>query len=111
MDEYSDIKVLQGWDENISDYFYEPGMTATYEYDFGDGWDHEIVLEGILLKDKSVKYPCCIDGRRACPPEDCGGTWGYDNLLKVISDPNNDEYESTDMVDTCQEKILPHAFY
>jgi hypothetical protein len=100
MDEYIDIKVLQGWNENISDYFFEPGMTATYEYDFGDSWDHEIVLEGILLKDKSVKYPCCIDGRRACPPEDCGGT-----------DPNNDEYESTiEWLSGWYGKYDPEAF-
>jgi hypothetical protein len=95
IDDFDDIKVIQGWDEYISDYFIEPGRIATYEYDFGDSWNHEIVLEGILLKEKAIKYPRCIDGQRACPPEDCGGVWGYENLLKVIADPNNDEYEST----------------
>ena len=111
MDDFDDIKILQGWDEYISDYLFEPGMIATYEYDFGDSWNHEIVLEGILLKDKTSNYPRCIDGQRACPPEDCGGIWGYENLLKVIADPDNDEYESTiEWLSGWYGKYDPEAF-
>lgn len=47
-----------------------------YEYDFGDGWDHEVVFEGCPLLDKDTKYPLCLEGERACPPKDVGGVWG-----------------------------------
>lgn len=64
-----------------------------YEYDFGDSWKHDIILEKILPHDKMKYYPVCIDGERNCPPEDCGGFPGYKHLLSVISDPSNEEYE------------------
>jgi hypothetical protein len=64
-----------------------------YEYDFGDGWMHKIKLEKILAYDKSLKLPSCIAGKGNCPPEDCGGIWGYYNLLAIISDPKHEEYE------------------
>ena len=63
-----------------------------YEYDFGDGWEHKIILEKIL-DTYNQKKPICIEGERNCPPEDCGGAFGYEDLLKIISDPNNDGYE------------------
>jgi len=86
-------------------------MIASYEYDFGDSWHHEIVFEGILLKEKTIKYPCCIGGQRACPPEDCGGVWGYENLLKIIANPNNDEYKSTiEWLSGWYGKYAPEAF-
>lgn len=66
--------------------------SLNYEYDFGDGWEHKIVLEKILPYDGSVKVPTCIKGKRACPLEDCGGIWGYDNLLEVIKDPSHPEH-------------------
>ncbi|MGC8497224.1 MAG: plasmid pRiA4b ORF-3 family protein [Thermoplasmata archaeon] len=67
----------------------------TYEYDFGDSWDHNLVIEKVLPKDPEETYPKCIAGKRACPPEDCGGTYGYYQLLKILSDPSNEEYEET----------------
>ncbi|CAK0744972.1 conserved hypothetical protein [Gammaproteobacteria bacterium] len=63
-----------------------------YEYDFGDGWNHKIVLEK-KLPHGSVIVPSCIKGKRACPPEDCGGIWGYMELVEVMRDPSHDEYE------------------
>ncbi len=51
-------------------------VDSAYEYDFGDGWDHKITLEKTLSYDDSVQVPCHIKGKRACPPEDCGGVWG-----------------------------------
>jgi len=66
----------------------------TYTYDFGDGWEHDIVIEKILPPEKGKKYPICIDGKRACPPEDCGGPWGYRDLLKVIANPKHKEYKN-----------------
>jgi len=79
-----------------------------YEYDFGDGWTHNIVLEDILEKVKNTFYPVCIDGKRACPPEDCGGFPGYMNLLEVISDPKHEEYE--DIVEWLGEEFDPEEF-
>lgn len=65
-----------------------------YEYDFGDGWEHKILLENILPFDKDNQSPSCIKGKRACPPEDCGGIWGYQELLDTLNDPKHPEYES-----------------
>jgi len=65
-----------------------------YEYDFGDGWEHEVLFEGSPPVDPKAKYPLCLEGKRACPPEDCGGVWGYNDLLEAIKDPNHEEHES-----------------
>jgi Plasmid pRiA4b ORF-3-like protein len=66
----------------------------TYEYDFGDSWDHEILVEKILPPETETKYPWCIAGKRACPPEDVGGIWGYYDFLEALNDPNHDEHDS-----------------
>jgi hypothetical protein len=58
-----------------------------YEYDFGDSWRHEVLLEGFPPADPKAKYPLCVEGERACPPEDCGGPWGYVDYLAAIADP------------------------
>lgn len=75
----------------------EEKQKLSYEYDFGDGWEHTITLEKVLPFDSDKKLPLCVKGKRACPPEDCGGIWGYEHLQEVISDPNNEEYE--DMIE------------
>jgi hypothetical protein len=62
-----------------------------YTYDMGDGWDRKILLEKILAPDPKLKYPTCIKGKRACPPEDCGGAWGLD-MLETLSDPTHPDY-------------------
>ena len=64
-----------------------------YEYDFGDSWQHEIVLEGIEPAEAETKYPRCTDGKRACPPEDVGGLWGYDEFLDALANPAHEEHE------------------
>ena len=63
-----------------------------YEYDFGGSWQHEIFLEKILEPEPNVAYPRCIEGARACPPEDVGGIWGYGDFLEAISDPNHESH-------------------
>ena len=68
---------------------------STYEYDFGDSWQHEIVLEKTLEPEPQVKYPRCIEGERACPPEDCGGVWGYAEFLEAIADPAHEDHDET----------------
>jgi DNA invertase Pin-like site-specific DNA recombinase len=64
-----------------------------YTYDFGDSWEHEILVEKELPSTPDTNYPVCITGKRACPPEDCGGSWGYAELLEIIRDPSHPEYE------------------
>jgi len=66
-----------------------------YEYDFGDGWVHDIVLEKIIEEEEKGQIPRCIGGERNCPPEDCGGMGGYEELLEIISDPEHEEHEGT----------------
>jgi hypothetical protein len=64
-----------------------------YEYDFGDSWQHEVVVEEIESGHRQITHPICLEGERACPPEDCGGVDGYLSLLEVLADPEHDEYE------------------
>jgi len=86
---------LVGWDVELENFFHLPGDKMYYEYDFGDGWLHEVLLEGILLREKGVKYPGCIAGAQSAPPEDCGGPGGYYNLLEILADPYHEEYKET----------------
>jgi len=74
-----------------------PGERAkiTYVYDFGDDWRHEIAVEKVLDPDESVTYPRCTGGRRATPPEDCGGIWSYADLLDVLADPAHPEHANS----------------
>lgn len=73
-----------------------PGVKKkfVYEYDFGDNWEHELLVEKALEPEAGVRYPFCLDGRRACPPEDCGGVWGYEEFLEAIRDPKHPEHDS-----------------
>ena len=65
-----------------------------YEYDFGDGWEHDILFEGCLRVEKGIRYPVCVEGERACPPEDVGGVWSYEEYLEAMADPQHEEHES-----------------
>lgn len=84
---------IAGWNVPITSRLLKKGDAMIYQYDLGDSWDHIIKLEKILPAEEGVKYPRCIDGERACPPEDCGGFPGYYNLLEVLSDPKHEEYK------------------
>jgi len=68
------------------------GDRIRYTYDFGDNWQHEIVVEDVLDAEPGVAYPRCLAGRRATPPEDCGGIWGYQYLLEILDDPQHPEH-------------------
>jgi hypothetical protein len=72
----------------------QPKDRLTYLYDMGDNWTHEIVVEKVLPPEPGVRYPICLAGRRACPPEDIGGMWGYEGFLEALRDPNHEEHES-----------------
>jgi hypothetical protein len=77
----------------ISDLLKKENDSLLYEYDFGDDWMHKITLEKRLPFESSAELVQCIKGKRSCPPEDCGGIWGYEYLLDVISDPSHEEHE------------------
>ncbi len=64
-----------------------------YEYDFGDSWEHVILVEKIIPPEPDVRYPRCIKGKRACPPEDVGGIWGYEEMLAALKDPSHPDHE------------------
>ena|GEM_PF-915931 len=79
----------------IAGFFKKEKDSAIYEYDFGDGWRHDVVLEDIQLKKSGMKYPVCLAGQRACPPDDCGGLGGYAGCVeaatsKTISDEDDE---------------------
>ena len=65
----------------------------TYEYDMGDGWKHSVALEAILPVEAGKTYPRCLAGKRACPPDDCGGPYGYEDFLKAIKDKKHPEHK------------------
>jgi hypothetical protein len=103
-----DRKVLPDHKVKISKYFNENNRNARYEYDFGDSWIHTIKFEKIIQATDGEKYPKCIDGQKACPPEDCGGIGGYYNLLTVLSDPKNEEYN--EMIEWLGGEFDPEKF-
>lgn len=80
----------------------------TYEYDFGDGWEHKIVLEKILPYESGAIVPKCLGGRRECPPEDVGGIWGYVRFLEAYKNKNHPEHE--EMLDWAGEDFDPERF-
>lgn len=79
-----------------------------YEYDFGDSWEHEMLLEKILPAEPDVFYPRCLKGKRACPPEDCGGIWGYAELLEELRDEAHSEHET--YLEWLGDDLDPEAF-
>jgi hypothetical protein len=86
-----DETVDPGWDIPISAHYSRPGDSMGYIYDFGDGWHHIVTLTAIADRINSKEYPNCVGGKRACPPEDCGGVPGYYRLLEIISNPRHEE--------------------
>ena len=79
-----------------------------WDYDFGDGWEHDVVVKAIEPLNPKTKYPVVLDGERACPPEDVGGPPGYEELLRVLNDPTDDEHEH--LVSWAPEGFDPAAF-
>jgi DNA invertase Pin-like site-specific DNA recombinase len=80
----------------------------SYTYDFGDSWEHEILVEKELPSSPDTNYPVCVTGKRACPPEDCGGSWGYAELLEIITSPSHPEYE--ERMEWVGESFNPDTF-
>jgi pRiA4b ORF-3-like protein len=84
------------------------GAKAVYTYDFGDGWQHQIVVEKCLAPEPECAYPTCLAGERQGPPEDCGGIPGFYNLLEAISDPGHEQHE--ELLDWLGDEFDPEAF-
>lgn len=91
-----DIKQTHpGWELKIEEFFSESTPLASYEYDFGDSWVHEVRFEDLHPAQKGVSYPICLAGERRCPSEDCGGPSGYEDFLRIIRDSTDPEYKET----------------
>lgn len=113
---YSDPDSFDDWEDEIenerpvklSQVIFGPKTRFTYEYDMGDGWEHEILIEKILPPQEGVRYPVCLDGKRACPPEDCGGMYGYYDLLETIQNPNHPAHK--EMLEWVGGSFDPEAF-
>jgi hypothetical protein len=105
MDDGCDLPyaVLPGWEFSIVDFVFEPGAVMRYEYDFGDSWIHSVKLLDVEVREKGKKYPQCTAGARACPPEDCGGLPGYEELLRIIFAPPDSDYEA-------MNEWIPHGW-
>jgi len=84
------------------------GIKAVYTYDFGDSWEHKIVVEKRLTPEPGGAYPVCLAGERHGPPEDCGGIPGFYNLLEAISDPWHEQHE--ELLDWLGDGFDPEAF-
>jgi hypothetical protein len=91
-DEYMEGESIDPNDILLHEVLKKPGDKVKYEYDFGDGWRHTIKLEKIIPLQLNKSYPTCIRGKRSCPPEDCGGIWGYENLKEIINNVKHPEH-------------------
>ena len=109
---FSDLRSKAGTkvaDENrtkLGELIWTVGARLLYEYDFGDGWQHELLLEEVLVGDKSFQQ-ICVAGKRSCPPEDCGGPQGFAELLKALQDANHPDHE-----EVCEwlGEFIPESF-
>ena len=109
-DGFDDLECIDSTKTMISKIVPKTGkrFAFKYEYDFGDSWEHKILFEGCPTPEKSKKYPLCLEGERACPPEDVGGIWGYQDFLAAIADPKHEEHSS--FLEWCGGSFLPEKF-
>jgi hypothetical protein len=107
-DEYGDLGIVDEARFRLNQVIYREGQRFRYEYDFGDSWDHTLLVEKILPPQESVRYPICLKGKRACPPEDVGGVWGYENFLEAIC--NTDHHEHEEYLNWIGGEFDPEAF-
>jgi hypothetical protein len=97
------VRTEAGWLQAADTFFRAPGDRAEYAYDFGDDWRHDIVLEAIVPAENTAQYPRCLDGARACPPEDCGGLPGYEEVVEAFAHP--EEEESAELITWATSEI------
>ena len=89
------MEKMTEWETHLDDWFPTKVKQAVYTYDFGDSWDHTVLFEKELTAEVGQKYPCCIAGKRACPPEDCGNIPGYERVIKIMANPKHKEHRET----------------
>ena len=92
----------------LSDILPKSGGRFRFEYDFGDGWRHEVLFEGCVRAERDKRYPICLEGARACPPEDVGGVWGYQEFLETITDPEHEDHDG--LLEWAGGSFDPEAF-
>lgn len=102
------LNTVPGWQVPAQEVFPMVGTKRLYEYDFGDGWEHSVALEDIVIGGTAIRRPRCLDGKRACPPEDCGGPHGYMELLQALSAPQHPEHAT--MKAWVPERFDPERF-
>jgi hypothetical protein len=95
--EFDDQTDKAGWETCISDHFSLYQKRIYYCYDFGDCWEHIIEAEELMDREVGTKYPKCIEGKNACPPEDVGGTHGFEGFKECMTDPSHEEHEDFKM--------------
>lgn len=91
-DPWSTQNILDERHYRVTDLLKRDKTRAFYEYDFGDGWVHDLLREKTLPPDPTFRHPVCLAGRGSCPPEDCGGIHGYYRLLEILADPKHEEH-------------------
>ena len=109
-EELLEEETIPGWKTMIADYFSMENKSADYTYDFGDNWQHTITLEKILPKKEKQVYPRCVDGKRACPPEDCGSIPGYEDVLEILKNPDPDDEEHKETIEWLGGEYDPEHF-
>ncbi|MBN1666412.1 MAG: plasmid pRiA4b ORF-3 family protein [Anaerolineales bacterium] len=107
-DEFNEFDIRDERDYQLQQVLPTTGLEFSYLYDFGDSWQHTLLLEAVLDVDDAPPSPACLDGARACPPEDVGGIYGYEEFLTAISDPDHPEHE--DYLMWAGKKTDPEAF-
>lgn len=93
---FGDDTELEGENEQsvqLTEVCPKPKSKLIYEYDFGDGWQHMLEVQKIVESETGTTYPVCLAGKGACPPEDCGGVWGYYDMLDAVKNPNHQMYK------------------
>ncbi|RZC41464.1 PRiA4 ORF3 domain containing protein, partial [Asbolus verrucosus] len=94
------------YETKVSKFLSKVGDSVVYLYDFNSKWQHTVVVEKILSKKTNLRYPICLAGRRACPPEGCGGVTGYHHLLEVWGNPQHEEYQ--DLINNWLQNVSPN---
>jgi hypothetical protein len=108
---FGDPTELDGQDEDavtLAEVCPKVKSKLIYEYDFGDGWQHTVEVQKIVEPEPGVEYPVCLAGKKACPPEDCGGVWGYYDLLETVANPKHENHD--DMLEWLGDDFDPEAF-
>jgi len=103
-----DVGLADAGDVALEDVLHAEKDKMIYTYDFGDGWEHEIVVEKVEHDVAVPDHPECVAGKRACPVEDCGGIHGYQQMLVILADPAHEQHE--EILDWVGEAIDPEHF-